>query len=414
MKIAFIGDRGIPARYSGFSTLVEEVATGLSQDNGFDVTVYCRSAYFSERPAVYRGVHCIYLPAPGGKNFESIIHSSLAIMHAVFRRFDLVFIVDPGNAPFALPLVLGRVPVVFHTDGLGWKRLKWNRLQRRYYKACEALTARLGTWLVTDSRAMQAYYRAEYDRSSSYIPYGSMAGSPPDGMVLSRYSLQKRGYNLVVARMEPENNVELILREYLDSGLQRPLLVVGGARYDSEYYRRVLSLDGGPIRCLGSIYQSETLNALYQNCRLYIHGHEVGGTNPSLLRAMGLGAACLPLNVAFHREVLGDEAEYFDPIRGSLARQLRHLDHDEARIRVLGTLAFHRAVTFYRWDAVSDAYAALFRAVLRATRDAVPCNHAVVGDVYRPEAFAHAGSESKRWDGAPEVSTEMFPKETGK
>lgn len=137
MRVAIIGDRGIPARYSGFSTLVEELAVGLVRDHRMDVTVYCRNQYYEERSPIWQGVRCRYLPAPGGKSFESIVHSNLAVLDAAFRRFDLVFVVDPGNGPFILPLRALCVPVVIHTDGLGWQRRKWNRLQRTYYKWSE-------------------------------------------------------------------------------------------------------------------------------------------------------------------------------------------------------------------------------------------------------------------------------------
>ena len=139
-KIAIIGDRGIPAKYSGFSTLVEELAVRLVADHEMEITVYCRTHYYDSRPDEFKGVKCIYLPAPQSKSFESIIHSNLAIFHAtLLRKYDLVFVVDPGNAPFALPLVIRGLPTVFHTDGLGWKRQKWSPLQRRYYKWSEGL-----------------------------------------------------------------------------------------------------------------------------------------------------------------------------------------------------------------------------------------------------------------------------------
>jgi hypothetical protein len=121
-SLAIIGDRGIPAKYSGFSTLVEQMATRMVAEYGMEVTVYGRRPYYDEHPDSYRGVRCVWLPAPGGKNFESIIHSNLAILHAVFCRYDAILLLDPGNAPFMLPLKLRRAPVFVHTDGMGWKR----------------------------------------------------------------------------------------------------------------------------------------------------------------------------------------------------------------------------------------------------------------------------------------------------
>src|SRR5215472_7960728 len=171
MRLAIIGDRGIPARYSGFSTLVEQLAVRLVEEHAIEVTVYCRTNYYDEREPVWHGVHRVFLPAPGGKSFESLIHSTLSIMHAMFGRYDVIFVLDPGNAPLCWPLRFRQWPVVIHTDGLGWKRRKWSRLQRAYYRWSERLSGWVADWLVTDSRAMQRYYADEYGVRSSFIPY---------------------------------------------------------------------------------------------------------------------------------------------------------------------------------------------------------------------------------------------------
>jgi len=150
LRVAMIGDRGIPARYSGYSTLVEEVSTRLVAAHGMDVTVYCRANYLESHPPEYKGVRLVYLSAPGGKSFESLLHSQRAILDAAASRFDLAFVVDPGNSPLTLPLGLRRMPLVIHTDGLGWQRPKWSPLQRRYYRWSERVSARSGNCQHTD------------------------------------------------------------------------------------------------------------------------------------------------------------------------------------------------------------------------------------------------------------------------
>lgn len=395
MRIAIIGDRGIPAKYSGFSTLAEEMAVRLVRDHGMDVTVYCRRQYFEQRPATYRGVRLEYLAAPGGKSFESIVHSNFAVLHAaVLRKFDLVFIVDPGNGPFALPLLARGVPVVFHTDGLGWKRTKWSKLQRRYYKWSEWVCAKIGSWLITDSRAMQDYYRSEYGANSTFIPYGNRAGETECAACLGKYGLRRGEYYLVVARMEPENNTDLAIREYKASGATKPLVIVGGARYESDYYKSIAAQADDRVRILGPVYDSAALNALYRDCYLYIHAHEVGGTNPSLLRAMGAAAPSLPLGVVYHRECMGEEAEYFEKTPGNLASILTRLDSDPARVRELGEIALQRASTWYRWDAVADAYATLFKQMIQARRARRRFGAATDQlETYRPLSF-----QGPEWD----------------
>lgn len=388
--IVIIGDRGIPARYSGFSTLVEELAVGLVRDHGMDVTVHCRSPYYETRPPAYQGVRCRYLPAPGGKSFESIVHSNMAIADAALRGFDLAFVVDPGNGPFVLPLKARGVPVVIHTDGLGWQRRKWSPLQQRYYRWSEQVSARLATWLVTDSRAMQDYYRAQYDAPSTYIPYSGEVGDAPDSAALARYGVTPGDYYLVVARMEPENNVDHIIREYRASGISRPLVVVGSVPYDSAYARAVAAEDDGQVRCVGGVFDSAALNALYRHCAAYLHGHEVGGTNPSLLRAMHWGAPCIPIDVVFHRENLGGDALYFAKEPGHLAALLRAIDGQPEQRAALGRAAQVRAGRHFRWDAVTDAYAQLFRRLIALRTARTKPSADLIGEPYQPERFAAA------------------------
>ncbi len=394
MRIAIIGDRGIPARYSGFSTLVEELAVRLVARHGCDVTVYGRRPYFDSHPPAYRGVRLVWLPAPGGKSFESIVHTNLSVLHATARgRFDLVFIVDPGNGPFCLPLKLRSVPVVYHTDGLGWKRTKWNALQRRYYQWSERATSRLANWLVTDSRAMVEYYRKHYAVPCSFIPYGSVVGAPPDDTALARHGLRPGEYYLLVARMEPENNSLLVIREFKRTRTRRPLVVVGGVPYESPYARAVMAEADERVRIIGSVYDSGQLNGLWRNCTAYLHAHEVGGTNPSLLRAMGAGCACLVLGVDFNREVVGLDAPFFTRDAGSLSQQVDQLDADEeARSRLAAALQA-RAREAYRWDAVAAAYAAMFRDVIAWRQGRLDRAALAAAEYYRPREFGPGAEE---------------------
>ena len=386
-KIAIIGDRGIPACYSGFGTLLEQLAVRLVNDFDFDVTVYCRKQYYEERPRFFKGVRCVYLPSPGGKNFESIVHSNLSILHASLTSYDLALVLDPGNGPFVLPLKLRGTPIVIHTDGMGWKRQKWSPLQRRYYKWSEWVSARLATWLVTDSRAMQDYYLSEYAASSCFIPYAGEVGDGSDTSMLGQHSLEKRGYYLLVARHEPDNNVHLVIAEYRKAAVERPLVVVGDNRYDSSYGRAIANESDDKVLCIGAVYNTAALNGLFENCYVYLHGHEVGGTNPSLLNAMHSGAPPVPFDVIFHRQVMGDKIEYFNKEPGALARIIQMLDKDAERVATLGKLARTRSDRLYRWDAVAAGYSELFKKLLAAKSDRANYKDRLADDVYRPGEF---------------------------
>lgn len=352
-----------------------------------DVTAYCRKPYYSEHPSTYKGVKLVWLPAPGGKSLESIFHSNLSILHAAVKGADVAFVVDPGNGPFCLPLRVAGIPVVCHTDGLGWKRTKWGPLQRKYYRWAERITAWWVNWLVTDNGHMQEYYRSNYKADSTFIPYGSIVGAAPDSRVLAELGLKSGEYWLVVARMEPENNTDIIIREYKRSGARLPLIVVGGVPYRSAYHDAIRAQADDRVRIVGSVYDSGKLNGLYQHCFAYLHGHEVGGTNPSLLRAMGAGAACIPVQVGFNTECVGEEVPTFEKTPGSLAGLLDELEAVPARVAGFRRICRDRSRTLYRWDAVAAAYAKVFRLMHEVRKGRAERAELARCRAYAPETF---------------------------
>ena len=387
MKFAIIGDRGIPARYSGFSTLIEQMATRMVNEYGFDVTIYCRSNYYEDRPKFYNGVRCVYLPAPGGKSLESIIHSNLSILHATFCSYDVVLVLDPGNGPFVLPLRIRGFPILMHTDGMGWKRQKWSPFQQKYYKWSEKITAWFSHWLITDSKAMQQYYVDEYQADSSFIPYAGEVGEGLDDSILQEHGLEKNSYYLCCARIEPDNNIDLVIREYRLSKSNKPLIVVGDARYDTAYGRAISAENDELVRCIGGVYDKEKLNSLFTHSYAYFHGHEVGGTNPSLLNAMHRSAAPVAMDVIFHREVMTDEGLFFSKEPNQLASIIRKLEQDESIVTRLKTLAKQRSDAHYRWDAVVDGYVKVISILKDGYKNKQSLSNSLSQEVYEPLEF---------------------------
>jgi glycosyltransferase involved in cell wall biosynthesis len=360
MRIAILGARGIPASYGGYETLIEELSLGLVKSNASDVLVYCRKGYYENHPATYGGVQLVYLPAPRSKAFESLFHSFIASLHVLRQSVDVVYFVDPANAPFCLLLRMCGKKVIIHTDGLGWKRTKWGPLARRYYKFVEWLSARTAHALVTDNPAMEKYYKSEYGADSTYIPYGAQSHYGEDDTVYKEFGLDPDGYLLVVARLEPENNTDLIISEYVRSKVMLPLVVVGDAPYSSHYMQRLKSLANEKVIFTGRLNDQPKLNALYRGAFLYIHGHEVGGTNPSLLRAMNAATAPLVLNVNFNTSVVADCGFVFEKKRGALAEELDKILSNPADAKVLGQKAHARAESLFRWDSVVSNHYRLF------------------------------------------------------
>ena len=361
MKIAILGARGIPACYSGYDTLVEELSLDLVESHSVDVLVYCRSSYYRDRPTFWHGVQLVYLPAPRGlKALESLIHSFLSSLHVLTKKIDVVYFLDPANAPFCVLLRCLGKRVVIHTDGLGWKRRKWGPLARRYYKAVEWVCAKCANALVTDNPAMQNYYREVYGAESVFIAYGASNRHGVDTSIYADLGLKIQQYLLVVARLEPENNTDLLITQYKKSGVKMPLVVVGDAPYGPEYMDHLRKLGNATVLFPGRINDQAKLNALYQGAYLYIHGHEVGGTNPSLLRAMDAGIAPVVVNVPFNTTVVEGSGIVFEKDDDSLAGILDDLVAHPAEVGQFGVRASSRAAKYFSWKAVAGEHYKLF------------------------------------------------------
>lgn len=359
MRLAMLGTRGVPAAYGGFETAVEEIGRRLVEQ-GHQVTVYGRSTG-GEMPKEHLGMRCVTLPALHVKSLETLSHTALSAAHlTATRRHDVAFVFNAANAPF-LPLIRSRgTAIALHVDGLEWKRQKWGRWGRRYYRMAEQTAVREADALIADAHGIQDYYEDEFAIPTELISYGTriLRNTPSD--LIEQMGLVPGAFHLVVARFEPENHVDVIVEGYHRSASRLPLVVVGSAPYSAAYtqgIRQVAERDDR-IRLLGGVWDARLLDQLYAHAVSYVHGHSVGGTNPSLLRAMGAGTPVLAWNVGFNREVAGTGASYFDGAP-QLARQLEEVERYPMRFLDLGELMQERARKRYDWDQVTEAYEAL-------------------------------------------------------
>lgn len=349
-----IGTRGVPARYGGFETAVEEIGARLV-DRGHRVTVYCRRA--ETKTDNHRGMELVHLPAPASRTAETFAHTALSMLHVQRHRPDVAFVFNAANAPLLPLLKLARVPFATHVDGLEWKRQKWGRIGRRYYRAAEAVAVRWSPAIIADAVGIQDYYRERFGLETDYIAYGApiLAGSKPDS--ISHLDLKPYEYHLVVARFEPENNIDLIIDGYRRSSAKRPLIVVGSSPYAKDYTGYLHRLANGDqrIRFLGGVWDQDLLDQLYANALSYVHGHSVGGTNPSLLRAMGAAALVVALDVNFNREVAAETALYFTN-EDEVAARVEECESAPQSARQRGTLGQERVSIHYTWEAVTTEY----------------------------------------------------------
>jgi glycosyltransferase involved in cell wall biosynthesis len=353
LRVALVGTRGVPARYGGFETCVEEVGRRLVE-RGHSVVVYCRTTPGAPPPpAEYLGMQLVHLPAARKRSLETLSHTALSVAHLLAHRADSAVVFNAANAPLLPVLRAARIPVATHVDGLEWKRAKWGRGGQRYYRLAEALAVRWSDALIADARGIADYYRAEFDADTELISYGAPL-VPAASDRLGQLDLTPRGYHLVVARFEPENHVDLIVDGYRRSRARLPLVVVGGAPYADEYTARVHGLADERVRFLGGVWDQELLDQLYANATTYLHGHSVGGTNPSLLRALGAGAATIAFDVDFNREVLAHSGRYFTTA-DQVADLLVDAETDPAATARAGRAARILARR-YDWEDVARCY----------------------------------------------------------
>jgi len=334
---------------------VEQVGLRLAKA-GHEVVVYCRSGLDPEELDSYEGMELVHLPALKKKSLETLSHTGLSTLHLMRHRPDVAIVFNAANSVFLPFFRARRIPVVTHVDGLEWKRTKWQGAGRAYYRMAEQLAVRWSDALIADAQGIADYYTDEFNAPTELIAYGApILGGGAER--LGEIGLTARGYHLVVARFEPENHVDVIVDGYRRSDAKLPLIVVGSAPYADEHTAHIHSLADDRVTFLGGVWDQDLLDALYANAATYLHGHSVGGTNPSLLRAIGAGAATIAFDVNFNREVVADSGRYFTT-PADVARELEEAEAAPERTRERGRRA-QQIARRYDWDDVASRYEAL-------------------------------------------------------
>jgi len=359
LHIAMIGTRGVPANYGGFETCVEEVGARLAE-KGHAVTVYCRESYYKDRPPAYKGMELVYLPNIEKKALDTISHTFLSMLHAAFRSYDVYMVFNAANSPTVfIPRFLGR-KVAINTDGLEWKRGKWGKIAKKYYLFSEWLSARLATRIVADSPGIEAYYRERYGTQSSVIAYGAELMETRNARLLDKFGLAPNEYFLQITRFEPENHPLLTMQAFKRLKTEKKLVLVGGVRYGSDYFKQMESELTDNIIMPGYIYDKDVLNELWCNCYAYIHGNEVGGTNPALLQTMAAGCFTIAIDVPFNHDVLKDCGLFFEKSPESLAGRMEWALAHAGDLGPYKEKCRRRIGQYYTWARVSDQYEELF------------------------------------------------------
>lgn len=365
MKIAILGTRGIPNSYGGFEQFAEYLSVGLVE-LGHSVTVY--NVHFHECDQLeFKGVEIrkIYSPEIQIGAAANFLYDYLCMKDALKQDFDIIY--EAGyhsNAPSYYLLKKNSPIVITNMDGIEWKRSKWNYFTRQLIKKLEKIAVRKSDYLISDNSAIQEYYKKEFGADSFCIAYGADIVEQFNEELISPYNVTANNYFLLIARLEPENNIEMILDGYVLSADTRPLLVVGNAETKYGKFLQVKYRNTN-IRFLGAIYNKEVLDNLRHYCALYFHGHSVGGTNPSLLEAMASETLIAAHDNVFNKSVLNINALYFvkDKDVASIIRDLDSWGDDEKKFFIANNKA--QTINCYSWKSIIFQYENLFSEILK-------------------------------------------------
>ena len=368
VRIAILGSRGIPANYGGYETVTQELSIGLVK-KGFAVYVACEAKDFKRNPyATFHGVNLVYFPIINSlRNISDVLlYDFLSVIWATLN-VDIIYMLSYTNSPLLLlPRLFGKI-VVVNADGLEWKRRKHSGLLRSILRSFEAIGTKTVNFMVVDSKALGTYFQNNYKITPVYLPYGVAEIPPLDPINLERYNLKPNDYYLVIARLEPENNISLILDEFEKSNSKKKLIIVGPVK-NTAYVRGLLRHKSKKIIFTGGIYEPRAQRMLRHNCYAYIHGHEVGGTNPTLIEALSCHSLILALNVPFNKEVAGEGAFYFTMEKGDLMNKIIFVENKEniAKCEFARKIAYDRYRSKYLIKGMVDASADLFSMMIRS------------------------------------------------
>lgn len=360
-KVAILGTQGVPAKYGGFETLVENII-GENASSWIEYTIFCSAKDYSEHPTSYRGAHLRYIPHFHANGAQSILYDIVSLLRTL-RGYDTILLLGVSGCiclPVLKPLLSDRTRLIINIDGLEHRREKWGKWTKRFLLQSEKLAIRHADTVIADNKAIQSYVHETYGKPSEMIAYGGEHALRPtlnkeaQQQILGTYSLSPYAYCTTVCRIEPENNCHIILEAFSKNGM--PLVFIGNWE-KSEYGRNLLKqyASVNNLKLLAPIYDLDTLHALRANCLYYIHGHSAGGTNPSLVEAMHFARPILAYDVVYNRETTHGKAAYFDSAEALTQLLTSGIPPS------IGEDMVQIARKEYIWKHIASAYEALYR-----------------------------------------------------
>lgn len=375
--IFIIGSKGIPANYGGFETFVEKL-TQYQQDESIKYHVSCLAD--NDNEFEHNGAHCFNVKVPDIGAAKAVYYDIAAFkrcLHIIRNnniKQPVIYVLACRIGPFiaALKGHLRRLggKLYVNPDGHEWMRAKWNWLIRKYWKLSERLMVKNADLLICDSKNIEKYIKedyAKYQPNTTYIAYGcdsepSILADDDDKLIkwYQEHGLTKGNYFLAVGRFVPENNFETMIREFMKSNTKKDFVLITNVE-KNKFYESLKKTTGfekdSRVKLVGTVYDQELLKKIRENAYAYLHGHSVGGTNPSLIEALGSTRLNLLYDVGFNREVAEEGALYWSREEGSLVSLINDVeDNFASEADILGNVAKNRVQNYFNWERITEQY----------------------------------------------------------
>lgn len=361
-NISIIGIRGYNVIYSGFETFIKHLVEKSDKDK-FYYYLFCRKPY---QKKIYFGENfsLVLVPTVTDKYLETPLYSFLSNLLSILKKIDIVLYLGLSNTPFVLlQKLLGR-KVIVNTDGLDWKRKRWNTLGKTYLKICEKLTVLFANTIICDSKTVYKYFKNKYKiKNLVYIPYGAEVTIRKPGGTLKKFALTPKKYLHFVGRLTPENCVEDLILAFKEIKTDFKCVIVGDSVFEDKYKNYLLKLASDDKRIIFTGFlKGKTYEEICSNSYLYIETKSVGGTHPSLLEAMAFGNCIIAKNAQEHVETLESVGLYYEKKRGSndLEKIIKYVLGNKKVGDLFRKLVEKRVKKYFRWEAIVKQYEEIF------------------------------------------------------
>lgn len=374
MRIAILGTKGIPNHYGGFEQFAEYLSCGLTE-RGHEVTVYAPHYHSFQGKEIKKvKIKHFYCPERYLGGAAHYIYDHLCLKDAIQSNFDIIYEAGYGSCAFAIRYFKRkmRTPVIItNMDGMEWKRSKWNSMVQYITKRAESIAVKHSDFLIADNMGIKSYFEKKYGVVPVFLPYGAEVVERFDSGILEKYSLKPKEYFLLIARLEPENNIETIIKGFINSHSLIPLIIIGGLTTKNAKKLVAYANQNPKIIFLGGIYDIHAVNNLRHFAKAYLHGHSVGGTNPSLLEAMACECFIIAHDNEFNRSVLENNGAFFSN-DAALQEILMNLEDMLARNEnAFKQKNIELIKTKYDWNLIIGSHEKFFESVLNRSKEGI-------------------------------------------